>query len=651
MKRSLLCAMALAALCLMLVPERAQAQYAYGVSDIASSRTFRRVYGYSATWLDYYAGYYYDPAVQGELYWQYSNEVPLSQGYTEGYADWIPAEVWTVTAQYRPVTTYTVYSNHFVRAYYYYSTCSSYGFAGGCYSDPYGFSSFAGGTYGGYPGYGFNPYYYVSSRRYYLGTTSISGRTPSDQCAGGMAFDEVGNACTDPPIVAPTPQEPDTIQVIVSNTNLQPTGTGGTNTANVEVRTTPANRAVRLRLEATAEPQWSTDFGGHIESQHTGARPRGRLSTESGTTDASGVFRTTFTAPIFNGATRIVAQSGSLSVGQNVFIQVNGLTELGAGDNYRLIGCDNTPWHPCGTNHWGTPAANTGLGNIADDYKREYYGFGELTDDEKLAYNDQSLPKGGKFDIHHNWSEANIDHAEHRVGINCDVRSSNVPRDRWTKLNEIFENNGSTDTNDETGTRSPHWHLRFLFGAQQARAAMTAATVVPENWWGTMDHGPTEDDWAYWTNRITDAQTQGQAQTLSALKALNRSLFYSDEYVGFAKSDADFLTDCYVTYLRREPDQSGFNFWLGVMRDDAANGINPREHMIRAFEESIEFGEVASGLEVMSSPPADVRFCDSGEEQSCYNQGGSWDSSSCSCFYPEPEPVDPCYSGGYYMCE
>jgi len=146
MKRSIFCAITLAALWLLLSPQRAQAQYAYGLSDAGYDVNTRQVFGYSATWLDYYAGYYYDPAVEGELYWQYDSEVPLDSGYEVGYADIIPAEVWTQTSVYRAQTTYSVYSNHFVIAYYYYSYCD--GFASGCYADPFGFSFFSGGDYG-----------------------------------------------------------------------------------------------------------------------------------------------------------------------------------------------------------------------------------------------------------------------------------------------------------------------------------------------------------------------------------------------------------------------------------------------------------------------------------------------------------------------
>jgi hypothetical protein len=647
MKKYLLCAMVLAACCL-LAPRQTHAQYAYGISDIASSQQSREVYGYSGTWLDYYAGYYYDPAVQGELYWQFNNELPLSKGYTEGYADWIPAEVWTLTAQYRPVTRYTVYSNHFVRAYYYYSAC--YGFAAGCYSDPYGFSFFSDGGYGGYPGSYYNPYYYVGSRRYYLGTTSISLTTPSDQCSTGMQFDEVGNPCPNyvpPPVPPPPPTE--SLSIDLSTNNLRPDGTGGTTSASVEVRTVPANMPVTLRVLPASDPAQSPDWGGHVAAAHTGQRPRGHLDKSRGQTDGNGVFRTTFRAPIFNSPSRIEVTSGNLRTGVNVFIKVDGLVELGPGENYVLIGCDNTPAHPCGTNHWGTPAANQGLVAIADDYKNVYYPQG-IPHESKINYNDQSLPYGGKFDLNHNWSAANIDHAEHRVGINCDTRSNNIPRERWARLKEIFINHGSTRTNDETDSKKPHWHLRFEFGTPPPRARRAAATAIPEVWWGALNQDPSEDEFAYWAGRISDAQFVGHPQTLAEMKALNRSLFFSDAYVARNRSDEDFVTDLYVTYLLREPDADGYNDWLTVLRDYNANGINGREHLVRGFEDSVEFSDVVASLDAIT-PPEEPTLCDAMQEQNCYNQGGAWDSTNCSCIYiqPEPEPEpDPCYGDYTY---
>lgn len=490
-----------------------------------------------------------------------------------------------------------------MRAYYYYSTRSSYGFAGGCYSDPYGFSSFLPGSggYGGYGGYGFNPYYYYSSRRYYLGTTAASTRTASDQCAAGMSFDEVGNSCpyTPEPFPTPTPQTTQ-INISVDSPSLRPDGTGGTTSTRVTVTTSPANQSVTLDLVAPTEENGYPDFGGHLSSQHTGQRLRGRLASRRGTTNAQGVWTTTYFAPIFNGVHRILAKSGGVEVGQNVTTQVTGLTESGAGTNYNLVG--STASHPSPGNHYGTSSAVNSLGQIANDFKAEWYSTVDIPDGEKLRYNDMSLPQGGKFDLDHNWSEANARHAEHRQGINCDVYSPNVAGTRWTRLNRIFRDNGSTDTNDETSTAN-HWHLRFLYGSTAALNTTTAANYVPAAWSGLLGHSPNEDDWAYWTSRMSSAIPQGQTMALGEAKALNHSLFYSEEYIARNRTDEEFLTDCYVAYLLREPDSGGFNYWLDAMLNDYAEGRNGRDHLIRAFEESIEFGQVVASINSPEAPP------------------------------------------------
>ncbi|HET6978756.1 MAG TPA: DUF4214 domain-containing protein [Pyrinomonadaceae bacterium] len=62
-----------------------------------------------------------------------------------------------------------------------------------------------------------------------------------------------------------------------------------------------------------------------------------------------------------------------------------------------------------------------------------------------------------------------------------------------------------------------------------------------------------------------------------------------------------FLTDCYQAFLLREPDSSGFNFWL--------NNNNGRKHLLLAFQLSGEFGNVVSDLVAGSRPSCPTR-CD-----------------------------------------
>jgi hypothetical protein len=228
-------------------------------------------------------------------------------------------------------------------------------------------------------------------------------------------------------------------------TSVRPSGTDGTNTVTVTIRTNPAtaNRSVNLSLSGVA------GSGGH--ASHSGTRPVGSLAATQGTTNGSGIFQTTYTAPIFGGTVNILSRVGQSNLEKvlEVIVAVEGLSELGASADYSLVGTTTT--HP--DNHYGTATALTNLPLIASDYLSQFSGA------EILRYNDMSLVLGGKFDLSNNWSSGG-DHSEHRIGINCDVYSGNVPQSRRDTLENIFRSRHSPDFLDETAAKS-HWHLRF----------------------------------------------------------------------------------------------------------------------------------------------------------------------------------------------
>src|SRR5262245_57390233 len=117
MKISTLTTILFLALCCMLLSQKAAAQTAYGISAIQYQSSTDLVVGYSATELDYYAGYYYDPYVEGYLYQGNTN---IDYGYRLGYSSFVPAEVDTrISAM--ATTVYTLISDHYVVGYYYYN--------------------------------------------------------------------------------------------------------------------------------------------------------------------------------------------------------------------------------------------------------------------------------------------------------------------------------------------------------------------------------------------------------------------------------------------------------------------------------------------------------------------------------------------------
>ena len=230
---------------------------------------------------------------------------------------------------------------------------------------------------------------------------------------------------------------------------LNPSGTGGTSTTTVIVYTTPPVATQRLTLSLGE----IIGAGGHLS--HSGARPRGSLAAMQGRTGADGTFQTTYTAPAFGGQVGIFARFGTEDRGETMTVTVPGLASLGAGTNYNLVGATAT--HP--DNHYGTSTALSNLPLISNDYQAQFYGQNPIPDAEKLLYNDMSLVSGGKFDLSGNWC-TNCSHAEHTVGINCDLGSNNVPGNRWAGLTQIFRDRHSPNYLDETATLN-HWHLRF----------------------------------------------------------------------------------------------------------------------------------------------------------------------------------------------
>ena len=158
MKKLLLVCTMILVWSLGLMVSEAKAQVAYGISIVRYDNSARFVDGYSGTALDYYAGYYYDPVVRGSLYRTDMNETDLDTGYAEGYADLIPAEVYLFTTNYVEGRTYCTFSQHIVRAYYYYTAFSQW-------FDPFRYSTFASTGGNSFPGSPFSYYYYRTSRK------------------------------------------------------------------------------------------------------------------------------------------------------------------------------------------------------------------------------------------------------------------------------------------------------------------------------------------------------------------------------------------------------------------------------------------------------------------------------------------------------
>lgn len=632
MKKNLFYIIALAGLCLLLCPRQAQAQYAYGVSAVGYDSQTRQIFGYSETYLDYYAAYYYDPAVQGFLFWQYENEIPLDQGYDEGYSDpyygiLIPAVVPTYSSLYRPKTTYEEYSNHFVRSYYYYSSC--YGFTSGCFADPYGFSYFSGGGgYGnfGFPGFFYDPYYRVSGGRYYLGRTYVTITTPDESSCGNSStfYDASENASIPCPTPTPTPT-PTNVSVVWRSPSNPP--------------------AVPISGPLPAPPG-SLPFVNSMVLTATGSPSGG---TFSWTTSSNKVRLSNITSDGTNSSVTVTSVSKSDSA-MDVQIELaytyDGRTArpnppikltVQEARSMGVVSVDsNGPTTDCRATRTGR--GTRGWKKVITWQVQDQFGAPinfrlPLYDTLVNNANNCIVPRAGEGTLPGRGTgfDGRWVH-DYRL---CSTACLNGRNCSVTGVQHYYVNGYLIDKNYTMrcdgisvagdGSSPP--------GSPPA-GQMAIADFVDTMWVGSLQYQPSDADLQTWTNTLTNAQAQGQAQMLTQARAFERSLFQSAEYASLSRSDEDFVADLYWAYLMREPDEAGYNYWLSVLQNDNAQGFNGREHLLQAFESCQEFQDVLNSL-VASTPPSS---CDPIQEQSCYDNGGNWNSSTCSCTYPP----DPC---------
>jgi hypothetical protein len=89
---------------------------------------------------------------------------------------------------------------------------------------------------------------------------------------------------------------------------------------------------------------------------------------------------------------------------------------------------------------------------------------------------------------------------------------------------------------------------------------------------------------------IADKQAGG-ADVKPVFRDMANFFFNSPEYLGRNTTDRQFITNLYLTFFQREPDEGGYAFWL----EQLANGMTRNEAMA-GFLYSPEFTDFMLGL-------------------------------------------------------
>jgi hypothetical protein len=121
-----------------------------------------------------------------------------------------------------------------------------------------------------------------------------------------------------------------------------------------------------------------------------------------------------------------------------------------------------------------------------------------------------------------------------------------------------------------------------LFGDTSARPEVN---IVMDFYRGIMNRLPDNDGFAFYLGRMRGAQCSGAAAVRSLANEMSTGFLNSSEYFGRSRSNSQYVTDLYYSFLRRGGDLGGVTFWINELNA----GRRTREQLRADFMQSAEF--------------------------------------------------------------
>lgn len=150
-----------------------------------------------------------------------------------------------------------------------------------------------------------------------------------------------------------------------------------------------------------------------------------------------------------------------------------------------------------------------------------------------------------------------------------------------------------------TGGQSINWVQRYVYdryGNRTNALSFTAEQYIRNFYQIVLARQPNSTELNSWLSTVQTAFAQGQSQLLTAMQSLGQSLFNSQEYANRNRNDHDFVYDLYKSYLYREPDQGGWDFWTSQVP------LNGRSNIRLAFDVCPEFSFKVGGISPIPPP-------------------------------------------------
>ncbi len=109
--------------------------------------------------------------------------------------------------------------------------------------------------------------------------------------------------------------------------------------------------------------------------------------------------------------------------------------------------------------------------------------------------------------------------------------------------------------------------------------------MVNDFYRGFLSRFPDEGGFMFWRGMIRDAQCQGSEAVLGVCREIAHLFSESPEYLDRARGNGEYVEDLYNAILRRGPDMEGYSFWLGLIE----SRVLTRSQVLDFFLDSPEF--------------------------------------------------------------
>jgi hypothetical protein len=101
---------------------------------------------------------------------------------------------------------------------------------------------------------------------------------------------------------------------------------------------------------------------------------------------------------------------------------------------------------------------------------------------------------------------------------------------------------------------------------------------------GILNRLPDTNAYNYWVGQLKTAQCAGPGAVYAKVNEISYAFIFGPEYTNRTRTNTQYVTDLYYSFLRRGGDTAGVNFWINQLNTGAKDRNTERADFIASPE-------------------------------------------------------------------